>query len=148
MVEEKPLYTVEDLSKHTSDKSCWLAIRGKVYDVTEFLEEHPGGYDIILTSTGTRAVRVVAQPTAWPSAWYLQGRLKRPQLPVRNPSPGPRRSEEDEAAVKKRAEKEAAVPPPKPVSSTMRTVNVLLPVALLAVAVGLNYYLSTRPASS
>ncbi|GFH31869.1 cytochrome b5 heme-binding domain-containing protein [Haematococcus lacustris] len=110
MVEEKPLYTVEDLSKHTSDKSCWLAIRGKVYDVTEFLEEHPGGYDIILTSTGTRA--------------------------------------EDEAAVKKRAEKEAAVPPPKPVSSTMRTVNVLLPVALLAVAVGLNYYLSTRPASS
>ncbi|KAL6746687.1 cytochrome b5 protein [Haematococcus lacustris] len=136
MVEEKPLYTVEDLSKHTSDKSCWLAIRGKVYDVTEFLEEHPGGYDIILTSTGKDATQDFEEIGHSNTAnklleKYVIGTFK-----------------EDEAAVKKRAEKEAAVPPPKPVSSTMRTVNVLLPVALLAVAVGLNYYLSTRPASS
>lgn len=27
---------------------------GKVYDVTSFLEEHPGGYDVILTSSGER----------------------------------------------------------------------------------------------
>eukprot|EP01025_Chloroclados_australasicus_P055872 TRINITY_DN6861_c0_g2_i1.p1 TRINITY_DN6861_c0_g2~~TRINITY_DN6861_c0_g2_i1.p1 ORF type:complete len:142 (-),score=19.66 TRINITY_DN6861_c0_g2_i1:233-658(-) len=52
---EKKVYTVEDLKQHTDEKSCYLAIHGKVYDVTEFLEEHPGGYDIILQSTGRDA---------------------------------------------------------------------------------------------
>jgi hypothetical protein len=50
-------YKVEDLKGHATDKSCWLAINGSVYDVTEFLEEHPGGYDIILTSTGECRLR-------------------------------------------------------------------------------------------
>lgn len=48
------VYSLEECKKHNNDKSCWLVIHGKVYDVTEFLEEHPGGYDIILTSTGAR----------------------------------------------------------------------------------------------
>lgn len=47
-----PVYTIEDLKKHTTEKSCWLVVKGKVHDVTEFLEEHPGGFDIILNSTG------------------------------------------------------------------------------------------------
>ena len=45
-------FSLEDARKHTSDKDCWLIVHGKVYDVTDFLEEHPGGYDIILTSAG------------------------------------------------------------------------------------------------
>lgn len=45
-------YKLDELKQHSTDKSCWLTINGKVYDVTPFLEEHPGGYDIILTSTG------------------------------------------------------------------------------------------------
>ena len=44
--------SMSEIKKHTTEKSCWMLIHGKVYDVTEFLEEHPGGYDIILTSTG------------------------------------------------------------------------------------------------
>lgn len=50
---EMKSYKLEDLKQHSDEKSCWIAINGKVYDVTTFLEEHPGGYDIILTSTGT-----------------------------------------------------------------------------------------------
>lgn len=45
-------YTLQDLKQNTSEKSCYLLIHGKVYNVTDFLEEHPGGYDIILGSTG------------------------------------------------------------------------------------------------
>eukprot|EP00882_Tetradesmus_deserticola_P008425 GHRQ01008884.1.p1 GENE.GHRQ01008884.1~~GHRQ01008884.1.p1 ORF type:complete len:245 (+),score=29.08 GHRQ01008884.1:842-1576(+) len=45
-------FTLEECRKHTSDKDCWLVVHGKVYNVTDFLEEHPGGYDIILTSAG------------------------------------------------------------------------------------------------
>ncbi len=52
MAEAKPVYKQTDLKAHMTEKSCWLAIHGNVYDVTNFLEEHPGGYDIILSSTG------------------------------------------------------------------------------------------------
>ena len=48
------LISLAECKKHNSDKSCWIVVHGKVYDVTDFLEEHPGGYDIILTVTGTR----------------------------------------------------------------------------------------------
>ncbi|MEW5300485.1 MAG: hypothetical protein WDW36_003415 [Sanguina aurantia] len=47
-----PTFTLEDVRKHKTEKSCWLVVHGLVHDVTDFLEEHPGGYDIILQSTG------------------------------------------------------------------------------------------------
>jgi L-lactate dehydrogenase (cytochrome) len=33
----------EELRKHRTPQDCWIAVHSKVYDVTEFLEEHPGG---------------------------------------------------------------------------------------------------------
>eukprot|EP00878_Enallax_costatus_P002493 GHUV01002673.1.p1 GENE.GHUV01002673.1~~GHUV01002673.1.p1 ORF type:complete len:128 (+),score=42.21 GHUV01002673.1:145-528(+) len=45
-------FTLDECRKHATDKDCWLVVHGKVYNVTDFLEEHPGGYDIILTSAG------------------------------------------------------------------------------------------------
>lgn len=39
--------TKEELKKHTKQSDAWLAIKGKVYDVTKFIDEHPGG-DILL----------------------------------------------------------------------------------------------------
>ncbi|XP_020592295.1 cytochrome b5-like [Phalaenopsis equestris] len=37
-----------EISKHTSKDDCWLIIHGKVYNVTDFLEDHPGGDDVLL----------------------------------------------------------------------------------------------------
>jgi hypothetical protein len=48
------VYTLEDLAKHASKKDCWMAVNGKVYDVTGFLEDHPGGPDIMLEHAGAR----------------------------------------------------------------------------------------------
>jgi cytochrome b involved in lipid metabolism len=50
-------YTAEDMRKHNTDKSCWIAVHGEVFDVTDFLEEHPGGYDIIVASSGRDATQ-------------------------------------------------------------------------------------------
>jgi cytochrome b involved in lipid metabolism len=36
-------YSFDDLKAHTTYDSCWLLLEGKVYDVTKFLDEHPGG---------------------------------------------------------------------------------------------------------
>jgi fatty acid desaturase/predicted heme/steroid binding protein len=50
-ITSRMLYTLEDVSKHNSRESAWLAIHGKVYDVTKFLDSHPGG-DLILMAAG------------------------------------------------------------------------------------------------
>lgn len=57
MADSLKVIPAEDLKQHTSETSCWLLVNGKVYDVTEFLEEHPGGYDIILQSAGKDATQ-------------------------------------------------------------------------------------------
>ncbi|KAI5076215.1 hypothetical protein GOP47_0008280 [Adiantum capillus-veneris] len=43
------------VSEHSTSEKCWILISGKVYDVTRFLEEHPGGDDVILSATGKDA---------------------------------------------------------------------------------------------
>ncbi|KAK4153552.1 cytochrome b5-like protein [Chaetomidium leptoderma] len=43
------------VAKHTSADSCWVVLHGNVYDVTEFLPEHPGGSRIILQLAGRDA---------------------------------------------------------------------------------------------
>lgn len=44
----------EELAKHKSvdDGGIWVSFRGKVYDVTEFVDIHPGGNKILLAAGG------------------------------------------------------------------------------------------------
>jgi len=46
-------YTMADVQKHNSGSSCWTAINGNVYDVTNWINQHPGGPDAILSLCGT-----------------------------------------------------------------------------------------------
>lgn len=48
-------YTLSDLAKHKTANDCWVAIRGNVYDVTSYLDFHPGGADLILMVCGQDA---------------------------------------------------------------------------------------------
>lgn len=38
----------DEVSAHQSPDDCWVIIHDKVYDITSFLDEHPGGSAIIL----------------------------------------------------------------------------------------------------
>ncbi len=42
----------DELSRHTSNKDCWIAVHGVVIDITPFLNEHPGGPDVVVTVSG------------------------------------------------------------------------------------------------
>lgn len=48
-------YSIKDLSQHTTKDDCWILVDGKVYDVTQYLDDHPGGDDVILAATGKDA---------------------------------------------------------------------------------------------
>ena len=45
--------TPETLSTHNSDTDCWVGFEGKVYDLTDWLEKHPGGSLVISKHCGT-----------------------------------------------------------------------------------------------
>ncbi|XP_037293345.1 cytochrome b5-like [Manduca sexta] len=47
--------TLGEVKKHNSDKSVWMVIHNDVYDVTSFLEEHPGGPESLLEVAGEDA---------------------------------------------------------------------------------------------
>uniref|UniRef100_A0A8D2AYA3 Cytochrome b5 heme-binding domain-containing protein n=1 Tax=Sciurus vulgaris TaxID=55149 RepID=A0A8D2AYA3_SCIVU len=46
---------LEEVMKRNSSKELWLVIHGRVYDITRFLNEHPGGEEVLLEQAGTDA---------------------------------------------------------------------------------------------
>lgn len=46
-----------EVQKHNTKKDCWVIIHGKAYDVSDFLDEHPGGSAIILKYAGKDATK-------------------------------------------------------------------------------------------
>uniref|UniRef100_A0A5F5Q070 Cytochrome b5 n=1 Tax=Equus caballus TaxID=9796 RepID=A0A5F5Q070_HORSE len=45
-------YTLEEIKKHNHSKSTWLILHHKVYDLTKFLDEHPGGEEVLREQAG------------------------------------------------------------------------------------------------
>ncbi len=49
-----------ELPSHNSRNNCWLAINGKVYDVTKYIYSHPGGAGEIIRYCGQEATQAFA----------------------------------------------------------------------------------------
>ncbi|EAL69041.1 cytochrome b5 B [Dictyostelium discoideum AX4] len=54
MSEDKQ-YTMEEVSKHDKVDDLWMVINQKVYDVTSFVNDHPGGGDYLIQNAGKEA---------------------------------------------------------------------------------------------
>ncbi|XP_053304717.1 cytochrome b5 [Spea bombifrons] len=48
-------YRSEEVRKRNTCKETWLVIHGKVYDITRFAEEHPGGEEVLFEQAGCDA---------------------------------------------------------------------------------------------
>ncbi|KAH8834156.1 cytochrome b5-like heme/steroid binding domain-containing protein [Flagelloscypha sp. PMI_526] len=47
--------SLAELKQHTDKSNLWVLLHGKVYDVSKFLDEHPGGDEVILSEAGQDA---------------------------------------------------------------------------------------------
>jgi cytochrome b involved in lipid metabolism len=45
-------FSITEVASHNSASSCWTAISGRVYDLTSWIGEHPGGAQAILSLCG------------------------------------------------------------------------------------------------
>ena len=52
---EGRIVTLEELAKHKTTKDVWIAMNGGVYNATQFLDDHPGGPDLIMGVAGKDA---------------------------------------------------------------------------------------------
>lgn len=48
-------YTISDVEEHSSSSDCWAAVDGEVYDLTDWVSQHPGGEGAITSLCGTDA---------------------------------------------------------------------------------------------
>lgn len=56
---EKPTVTgrisLDDLALHSTEKDCWIAVEGNVYDITAYLPSHPVPPAVLLAWCGKEA---------------------------------------------------------------------------------------------
>lgn len=79
-------FTYDEIKKHTKDDDCWIVIHQHVYNVTEFLEDHPGGPLVLKKKGGKDATKQfdeAGHSTAAKEmmADYLIGKLKPGSMP-------------------------------------------------------------------
>jgi cytochrome b involved in lipid metabolism len=74
-IEELPIYTIEQLADQNGEngKSIWMSYGGIIYDVTNFVQNHPGGSEKIMMAAGTHI-----EPF-----WYLYRQHYNSDLPMR-----------------------------------------------------------------
>ncbi|GIX99245.1 cytochrome b5 [Caerostris darwini] len=48
-------YTLSEVASHCNHNDCWVVIEDNVYDITSFLDTHPGGFDVLMEHAGRDA---------------------------------------------------------------------------------------------
>lgn len=84
---------IEEVRKHNTKKDCWVIIHNKVYDVSDFVDEHPGGAAVIVKYAGkdaTKAFDPIHPPDTLekylPSKYHL-GEVDKSTLKVQKKKP-------------------------------------------------------------
>ncbi|KAL2136178.1 hypothetical protein VTI74DRAFT_5231 [Chaetomium olivicolor] len=102
------VFSAEEVAQHASPESCWVVLHGNVYDVTEFLPEHPGGSKIILQLAG-RDATAEYDPIHPPG--ILEENLK-PEAKLGVVDPESLKKLQRQSAAGREPEEERAPPPP------------------------------------
>ena len=56
--EPLPKFTMAEVAKHGTREDCWVILDGRAYDITRFIDKHPGGVGPIVNMAGKDATDV------------------------------------------------------------------------------------------
>ncbi|KAF7654722.1 hypothetical protein LDENG_00065580 [Lucifuga dentata] len=98
--------TQEELQKHSSRADCWTCIRGMVYNVTPYMDYHPGGEEELMKAAGKDGTDLFDQVHRWVN---YESMLKECLV--------------GRMATKTSAAAKAIIPPPPPPPATSPVLN-------------------------
>ncbi|MDA3803014.1 MAG: cytochrome b5-like heme/steroid binding domain-containing protein [Patescibacteria group bacterium] len=51
-------YSLTQVSEHNTEVDCWQVINGKVYNISKYIPNHPGGLNSVLKGCGKDATKM------------------------------------------------------------------------------------------
>jgi cytochrome b involved in lipid metabolism len=69
-----PQFTMAEVAKHNTKDDCWIILDERVYDITRFIDKHPGGVGPVVNMAGKDATDVFDN--------YHAARVYKNMLPV------------------------------------------------------------------
>lgn len=119
--------SLAEVAKHGTATSCYMVIHDKVYDITPFLDQHPGGEEVLLDHAGKDATEAFEDVGHSEDARNMLAKYLVGDLPA-----------EEKASAKKKENKAPGAPAE---NSDSWTRLIVVAVVLAAAAVAYKYFM-------
>ncbi|CAI9778254.1 unnamed protein product [Fraxinus pennsylvanica] len=124
-------FSYSHVSVHNTSKDCWIIINAKAYNVTNFLDDHPGGEEVLLAAAGKDASEEFEKAGHGSAARLMLDEFYVGEVdPSTNPTPAT-----------------TILSPPQPEydsGKTLESINkilyLLVPLGIMAVGIGFHFY--------
>ncbi|KAH6645119.1 oxidoreductase NAD-binding domain-containing protein [Truncatella angustata] len=103
-------FTSKDVAAHREADDCFMVIQGKVYDVTKYVHDHPGGADILVEAGGSDATEAFDNAGHSEDAFEIMERYQIGILKGAGKKSAPKPVKVVAATPKPKAQKSSAVP--------------------------------------
>lgn len=81
------LLTIEEVNRHKTPSDCWTVISGVVYNISPFMEYHPGGFEELMKGAGCDCTTLYMKYHPWVNADAVLGTLRLGRLVDEKPIP-------------------------------------------------------------